>query len=72
MTDELLAYGHRKLKEYAIVTGGDAPSLGILAMTDARWQRTLDFVRSANLGKPGFDYRPAWTLDLMRDVKVLP
>jgi len=72
MTDELLAYGQRKLKEYAIVTGGDAPSLGILTMTDARWQRTLDFVRSAGLGKPGFDYRPAWTLDLVRDVKVLP
>jgi NitT/TauT family transport system substrate-binding protein len=72
MTDELLNYGHRKLREYAIVTGGDAPSLGILTMTDARWQRTLDFVRSAGLGKPGFDYRPAWTLDIVRDVKVLP
>ena len=72
MSDELLAYGHRKLKEYAIVTGGDAPAQGILTMSDARWQKTLDFVRSAGLGKPGFDYRPAWTLDLVRDVKVLP
>ena len=72
MSDELLAYGHRKLKEYAIVTGGDAPAQGILTMTDARWQKTLAFVRSAGLGKPGFDYRPAWTLDLVRDVKVLP
>jgi NitT/TauT family transport system substrate-binding protein len=72
MSDELLAYGHRKLKDYAIVTGGDAPTQGILTMTDARWQRTVDFVRSAGLGKSGFDYRPAWTLDLVRDVKVLP
>jgi NitT/TauT family transport system substrate-binding protein len=72
MSDELLAYGHRKLTEYAIVTGGDAPKLGILAMTDARWRSTLDFVRSAGLAKPGFDYRPAYTLDLVRDVKVLP
>ena len=72
MSDELLAYGHRKLKEYAIVTGGDAPVLGILTMTDAHWQKTLDFVKGAGLAKPGFDYRGAWTLDLVRDVKVLP
>jgi NitT/TauT family transport system substrate-binding protein len=72
MSDELLAYGHRKLKEYAIVEGGDAPKLGILTMTDARWKATLDFVRSAALGKPGFDYRPAYTLDIVKDVKVLP
>jgi len=72
MSDELLSYGHRKLEEYAIVAGGDAPTLGLLTMTDARWQKTLEFVRSAGLGKPGFDYRDAWTLDLVRDVKVLP
>ena len=28
MSDELLAYGHRKMKEYAIVTGGDARDRG--------------------------------------------
>jgi len=72
MGDELLAYGHRKLKEYAIVTGGDAATQGILTMTDAHWQKTLEFVRSAKLGKPGFDYKDAWTLELIRDVKVLP
>ena len=72
MSDELLDFGYRKLKEYLIVTGGDAPRLGILAMTDARWRQTLDFVRSAGLGKPGFDYSRAYTLDLIRDVKVLP
>ena len=72
MTDELLAYGHRKLVEYAIVAGGDAPTQGLLTMSDARWQRTLAFVQSAGLAKPGFDYRPAYTLDLVRDVRVLP
>jgi NitT/TauT family transport system substrate-binding protein len=72
MSDELLAYGHRKLKEYAIVTGGDAPKQGILTMTDARWRETLEFARSAGLAKPGFDYRTAYTLDLVRDINVLP
>jgi len=72
MTDELLAYGHRKLKEYAIVTGGDAATQGILTMSDSQWRRIFDFVRSAKLGKPGADYSKAYTLDLIKDVKVLP
>ena len=54
------------------MTGGDAPKQGILTMTDARWRATLDFVRAAKLGKPGVDYRPAYTLELIRDVHVLP
>jgi NitT/TauT family transport system substrate-binding protein len=29
MSEELLAFGHRKLKEYAIVAGGDAATVGL-------------------------------------------
>jgi NitT/TauT family transport system substrate-binding protein len=72
MGDELLAYSHRKMKEHAIVAGGDAGTLGLLAMTDARWTQTFDFLRSAGLAKPGVDYRQAYTLTIVRDVKVLP
>jgi NitT/TauT family transport system substrate-binding protein len=72
MGDELLAYGHRKMKEYAIVTGGDVPAAGLLTMTDRRWQQTLDFLRAAGLAKPNFDYAQAWTLSVVRDVRVLP
>jgi NitT/TauT family transport system substrate-binding protein len=72
MSDELLAYGHRKLKEYAIVTGSDAPTAGLLTMTDARWKQTIDFLRSVGLTKPDVDYAKAYTLAIVRDVKVLP
>jgi len=72
MGDELLAYGHRKMKEYAIVTGGDVAAAGLLTMTDRRWQQTLDFLRSTGLAKPNVDYAQAWTLSIVRDVKVLP
>jgi len=72
MSDELLAYGHRKMKEYAIVAGGDAATAGLLTMTDRRWQQTLDFLRSAGLAKPGADYAQAYTLAIVRDVRVLP
>ena len=72
MSDELLAYGHQKLKEYSIVTGGDAVKQGILTMTDAQWKRTLDFVRTAKLAAPNADFSKAYTLELVKDVKVLP
>jgi len=72
MSDELLAYGVRKLKEYGIVDGGDARTQGLLTMTDARWRSTIDFLRGAGLAKPGIDYSRAWTLDLVKPVHVLP
>jgi NitT/TauT family transport system substrate-binding protein len=72
MSDALLAYSHRKMKEYAIVAGGDAATGGLLTMTDARWTQTMDFLRSAGLTKPGTDYANAYTLSVVRDVKVLP
>ncbi len=71
MSDELLAYGVRELKEYEIVTGGDALKFGLLTMTDARWQATLDFLRSAGLTKPDVDYRRAYTLDVVKAVRVV-
>jgi len=72
MSDELLAYGLRKLREYEIVTGGDARRFGLLTMTEQRWQATIDFLRSAGLAKPEVDYRRAYTLDLVKAVRVVP
>ena len=48
MTDETLAYGLAKMKEYGVVDSGDAITLGIGAMTEARWQ---DFF--ASMAKEG-------------------
>jgi NitT/TauT family transport system substrate-binding protein len=72
MEDALLAYGLAKMREYAIVTGGDAARLGILTMTDARWQHTFEFMVQAGMVKPDLDYKRAYTLDVIREVKVLP
>ena len=72
MEDALMAFGLRKMQEYALVTGGDAKSQGILTMTDARWKQTFDFIASAGLTKPDLDYRQAYTLEFVKAVKVLP
>ena len=72
MTDDLLAYGQRKLNEYGIVVNADARKFGLLTMTDRRWQATIDFLREAGLAKPNVDYRQAYTLDLVKAVRVVP
>lgn len=72
MSEAMLAYGVQKMKENRIVDGGDAAALGLLSMTQARWDATVAFLRAAGLAKPNVDYSRAWTLELVRDVKVLP
>lgn len=72
MSDALIAYGVAKMREYRIVTGGDAQRLGLLTMTDARWKATSDFLHSARLAKPGVDYARAYTLDIVKAVRVVP
>ncbi len=72
MTEELMAFGVAKMKEYGLVTGGDAKALGILSMTDNRWKQTFDFMVSAGLTRPDVDYRKAYTLQFVKEIKVLP
>jgi NitT/TauT family transport system substrate-binding protein len=72
MGADLIAYGVDRIRAYGLVDGGDARTQGLLMMTDARWQATVDFHRSAGLAKGGVDYARAWTLDLVRDLRVLP
>ena len=72
MSEELLAYGVRKMKEHAIVDGGDARSAGLLTMSDARWNATVEFLKGAGLAKAGTDYSKAWNYDVARSVRVLP
>jgi NitT/TauT family transport system substrate-binding protein len=72
MTEDLLAFGVKSIQAYGIVGGGDAAKQGIMTMTDARWKQTFDFMVKAGLLKAGVDYRKAYSLDYVRDVKVLP
>ncbi|HEY8242326.1 MAG: ABC transporter substrate-binding protein [Vicinamibacteria bacterium] len=72
MSDELLAFGHRKMKEHGIVESGDAAKNGLLTMTDARWRATVEFLKITRLAKPNVDYSKAWSLNVVRSIRVLP
>jgi NitT/TauT family transport system substrate-binding protein len=69
MTDDLLAYSVNAMKTYGIVDSGDALTLGIGAMTDARMKDFFDEMVRANVVKPSLDYRKAYTLQFV-DKKV--
>jgi len=69
MTDELLAYSVAKMKEYGIVDSGDAKTLGIGAMTDARMKDFFDEMVRAGVVNAQLDYRKAYTLQFV-DKKV--
>jgi NitT/TauT family transport system substrate-binding protein len=72
MPDDVIAHGVATMKHYGLVDGGDAKTLGILCMTDARWKQTYDFMVGAGMLKAGTDWRKAYTLEFVRQVKELP
>ena len=69
MTDDLLRYSVAAMKQYGIVDSGDARTLGVGAMTDARVKSFFDEMVRAGVTKPGLDYRKAYTLQFV-DKKV--
>jgi NitT/TauT family transport system substrate-binding protein len=69
MTDDLLAYSVATMKDYGIVDSGDATTLGVGAMTDARMKNFFDEMVRAGVTKAGLDYRKSYTLQFV-DKKV--
>jgi NitT/TauT family transport system substrate-binding protein len=65
MTDALLAFSIAKMRGAGIVDSGDSLTLGIGAMTDARWKSFFDKMVHAGVVKAGLDYRRAYTLQFV-------
>ncbi|MBX6376153.1 MAG: ABC transporter substrate-binding protein [Acetobacteraceae bacterium] len=65
MTDDLIAYGTRMMNEMGIVRSGDALTLGIGAMTDARWERFYRAVAAVGVLPQNLDWRRAYSLEFV-------
>ena len=65
MSDDQIAYSYDKMKEQGIVDSGDAKTLGIGAMTDARWQAFFESAAAVGLYPKGLDYKKAYTLQFV-------
>ena len=61
MTGDLLAYSVAKMKEYGIVDSGDATTLGVGALTDARMKSFFDEMVRAGVVKSTLAYRNSYT-----------
>ena len=62
ISDDQLDYSRAKMKEYGIVDSGDAETLGVNAMTDARWRSFFRFATDAGLYEPGLPLDRGYTL----------
>lgn len=65
MTEEQIAYSIARMKEYGIVESGDAMTLGIGAMTDARQKSFFDKMVQSGVLKADVDYKKAYTLQFV-------
>jgi NitT/TauT family transport system substrate-binding protein len=65
MTEDRIAYAVNAMREQGIVLSGDARTLGIGAMTDARWERFYVGMRDAGVLPPGLDVKRAYSLQFV-------
>ena len=62
---EKLDYALKAMTENGIVLSGDALTLGIGAMTDARWERFYNSMTQAGVIPAGVDFRKAYSLEFV-------
>ncbi|MDR3506250.1 MAG: ABC transporter substrate-binding protein [Acidocella sp.] len=65
MTDGLMQFGYEQLKQRGIVDSGDTKTLGIYAMTDARWASFFNQMAEAGLYDKPMDYKAGYTLQFV-------
>jgi NitT/TauT family transport system substrate-binding protein len=66
MRQDVLDQARAKLKSYGIVDSGDAATLGLGAMTDARWKEFFDMAVANGVYPADMDYRRAYTLQFLQ------
>jgi NitT/TauT family transport system substrate-binding protein len=61
ITDDQIAYSNGVMKEHGVIDSGDAVTMGIGAMTDARMQDFFDKMVKAGVFKSDLDFRKSYT-----------
>jgi NitT/TauT family transport system substrate-binding protein len=70
MSDEQIAFGFEQLKALKVLDGGDAATMGLGIMTEARWKATYDLAVSSGLLKPEVDWRAGFTDRFVKGLKL--
>jgi len=70
MSEEQLDFGYSQLKSMGVVDGGDAKTLGLGIITDARFKATFDFLTGEGLLNPNVNYHEALDDRLIKDLHI--
>ena len=65
MTDDKIVYALKVMQEKGIVMSGDALTMGVGAMSAARWTRFYESMAAAGVFKTGLDIAKAYSLDFV-------
>ena len=71
MSDEQIAFGIEQLKLLKVLEGGDAQTMGIGIITEARWKATYDYMVSSGLLKPEVDWKAGFTDRFVKTLKIM-
>jgi NitT/TauT family transport system substrate-binding protein len=69
--DDQIAYSIARFKAIKCVTGGDAATQGIGIMTEARWEKTRDFMVSSKMMKSDAPWKTAFTTQFVKGLKII-
>jgi NitT/TauT family transport system substrate-binding protein len=73
MTDEQIAFGIKRMKELDVLASGDAKVNGIGTMREERFKATYDMLVQHKLIEPAkVDWKKSYTLQFVKDLRVLP
>lgn len=72
MSDEQIVFAIEQMKKLNVLGSGDAARLGVGVMTEARWKKTFDYLVAEKIVKPETTWRNAFTLDMVKDLRVMP
>jgi NitT/TauT family transport system substrate-binding protein len=70
MGDEQIAFGIKRMNELEVADGGDAKTMGMGVITEARWKATYDFMVGAGLLPADTDWKQAFTTQFIKDLKI--
>jgi NitT/TauT family transport system substrate-binding protein len=69
MTQDVLDQAREKMRAYGLVDSGDARTLGVGAMTDARWSEFFGVVAGQGVYPRDLDFKRGYTLQFVDKVK---
>jgi NitT/TauT family transport system substrate-binding protein len=71
MGDEQIAFGIKRMNELKVLDGGDAATMGIGTMTEARWKATYNFMVGEGLLDKSVDWKKGFTTEFVKDLKIV-